>query len=134
VTTFNTFYRTEGCYNLCDTQEVSAQYVFRLRADAPQGLGKGYTLPIAEDEHFNPADVSALDLALWLRDTLDRAYWYSSSKVKIRALIAYLEPLARQDAFDLLTARRNRLAKELRETEAELADIESVDTVASARG
>jgi hypothetical protein len=91
-----TFCRLEGRYNLLDPSEVSAQYVFRLPPDAPKELKRAYLIDIDKDENYTNDDVTALELAEWIKSVYE-GYWMHWDKEKIAALIEYLYSIEPQE-------------------------------------
>ncbi|MNJ48942.1 hypothetical protein D3C77_441520 [compost metagenome] len=86
-----TFYRYQGRYNFCSTEE-QAQYIFRLPEDAPENLKRGFLIDLEKDEDYNDGDMTALELAEWIKDVYE-SYWIHSGVGEIKALFEYLESI-----------------------------------------
>lgn len=94
-----TFYRTEGRYNLVNSSEVSAQYIFRLPPDAPKEITRGHLIAIDKDENYSPGDLTPLELARWILEVYE-GYWIHTGKNNIAALIGYLESIEPQEVVN----------------------------------
>ncbi|MNB81415.1 hypothetical protein D3C75_281970 [compost metagenome] len=89
---FVTFYRTQGRYNLCSTEE-DAQYIFiNLPEDAPKELRRGFLVDLEKDAGYNENDMTAVELAGWIKSVYE-SYWIHSDVKKITALYEYLESI-----------------------------------------
>ncbi|KEO80807.1 hypothetical protein [Tumebacillus flagellatus] len=95
--TFNHADREQGKYNFADPTEVSVQFRFWLRPDAPKELSRSFLLPPDKD---TVSDGTALEMAMELKAIYD-GYFFTTNKPKIAALVAYLEEMEIQDQRDL---------------------------------
>ncbi|MCR8982628.1 hypothetical protein [Brevibacillus laterosporus] len=91
-----TFYRAEGRYNILDSSEVSAQYIFRLPPDAPNKLSRSFLIDIDKDYTYSNDDMTALELAEWIQSVFD-SYWIHTSKKQVAELVEYLRSIEGQE-------------------------------------
>lgn len=89
------FWRNEGKFNLLDSRDVSAQYVFEFpglsRAKlAEMGLRKSYLIAIEKDNEYDPDSYTALELAREI-EYIHSRYLYSGYMKEIKKLVEYLE-------------------------------------------
>ena len=94
---FVDFYRVEGHYNLADSSERSAQYVFKFPHLSREqinemGLQVSYLVDIDRDYDYDPKEITALDLAYELKAHYE-SYLYSSNAKPIKKLYDYLSEI-----------------------------------------
>jgi hypothetical protein len=110
-------YRTEGRYNILNPSDKSAQYVFKLRDDAPKTLERSFLIDLEKDGHFGG---SALEVAYELKIVID-SYWINSDQPRIKALVEYLKKWDEKDEYDGLKLEREKLQTRLAEVEKKLS-------------
>lgn len=116
----NQVYRTEGRYNLLNPSEVSAQYVFTFRPDAPEGLSRSFLIDMEMDYTWTG---TPYEVALELQEVID-SYWMHSDKPRIKAVVEYLEKWDDKDRYDALVERKAKLTEQLAEVERDLAEYD----------
>lgn len=92
-----TFYRTEGCFNLFNPKERSAQYVFGLPHLTREQINEkelktSFLIDLEKDYDFDPNSYTALEVAYEIKNILD-SYWIHSGKQEIQKFVEYLESI-----------------------------------------
>lgn len=67
-----------------------------MPSDAPKELKRAYLIDIDKDENYTNDDVTALELAEWIKSVYE-GYWMHWDKGKIAALIEYLYSIEPQE-------------------------------------
>ncbi|MCR8939792.1 hypothetical protein O0555_21055 [Brevibacillus laterosporus] len=91
-----TFYRAEGRYNMLNSSEVSAQYIFSLPPDAPNKLSRSFLIDLDKDYNYSNDDMTALELAEWIQSVFD-SYWIYTGKKQVAELVEYLRSIEGQE-------------------------------------
>ncbi len=91
---FVNFYRVEGHYNLMNSSEKSAQYVFTLphltiEQIKEMDLQISYLVNIDDDYGHDPKEMTAIDLAYELKEYYS-GFMFSSNEKPINKLYQYL--------------------------------------------
>lgn len=98
------FYRNEGCYNLCNSKEKSAQYVFdfgKWNEKAKKlGLKKSFLIEIDEDPRYSFPEYTALELANEI-DSIISGYWIHSEKPKAKELVNFLQDIEEENMVEM---------------------------------
>lgn len=121
------FYRNEGCYNLCNTKEKSAQYIFNWgkfeeKAKALE-LKKSFLVDIEEDNNYSFPVYDALELANGLNDIID-GHWIDTNKPKIKQVLSFLESIREENEFEMCNDMIADYERKLEEWKGKLADAE----------
>lgn len=116
----NRVYRSEGKYNLLNPSEVSGQYVFTFRPDAPKGLQRSFLIDIEKDYTWTG---TPYEVALELKEVID-SYWINTDQPKIKAVVEYLEKWVDKDRYDAMVEKKAKLSEQLAEVERDLAEYD----------
>jgi hypothetical protein len=89
--------RNEGCYNLLNLKEKSAQYIFKFGKweDKAKELGikRSYLLPIEDDPDYSMEYDTPRDVAWSLYDYFRNNYLYSSYTSDLKKLTDFLDEI-----------------------------------------
>lgn len=98
------FHRNEGCYNLCNTKEKSAQYIFNwgIWEDKAKELGlqRSFLIEIDKDCNYSFPTYDALELANEL-DSIISGYWINSNKTSIKKVLEFLESVQEENEIEM---------------------------------
>lgn len=98
------FYRKEGYYNLCNTNEKSAQYVFDWgkweHVAKELKLKRSYLISLDEDRFYTFPEYDAIDLATELSDIIN-GYWINSDKQEINKVLNFLYTIQEENKVEM---------------------------------
>ena len=125
---FVSYYRSEGCFNLCDWKEKSAQYIFDfgIYSDLAKeyGVQKSYLVNIEDDCFYNMKDESPEDLAYWLKDYYS-GFIFNSNVSKVNQLLKFLEEIQEENNIEYYKHMIEKTKQELEKTKQELEKWEN---------
>jgi hypothetical protein len=117
------FYRNEGCYNLCNTKEKSAQYVFnwgKFNEKANEfGLQRSFLVDIEEDCNYDFPTYDSLELANEL-DSIISSHWIDTNKPSIKKLVDFLESIQEENKVEMCEDMISDYQKRLEEWQDKL--------------
>ncbi|MDG0791952.1 hypothetical protein OMP38_14625 [Cohnella ginsengisoli] len=119
----NRVYRSEGKYNWLNPSQVSGQYVFTFRPDAPEGLQRSFLIDIEKDYTWTG---TPYEVALKLQEVID-SYFFNTDQPKIKAVVEYLEKWDDKDRYDALVEKKAKLTKQLAELDRDLAEYDPAE-------
>lgn len=119
---YNRVHRVTGHYNLLDLSQESAQYIFRLRSDAPKLRSRSLIVDLEYDDEVDQE--SPLSVAQSILDIYRNHYLFNSRVNEARALVEYLSKHERSDRKASLQLLVRRLRKDLLDAEEELSELQ----------
>lgn len=131
---FVSFYRAEGHYNLLNTSEKSAQYVFTLPHLSREqinemGLQLSYLVSIDNDYDHNPKEITALDLAYELKEYYS-GFFFSSNEEPIKKLYKYLSEIEEEQEkirskynYEYALAKVEEWTRKVEKTKEEMEEL-----------
>ena len=121
---FNFWLRITGRYNFCDPNEEQAEYIFRLRPDAPKGLHCTYVVKFDYEPSLKD-DALPTNVATELLKSYE-SYWLTGNvKTQLQELLAYLKTKKVEDRYDSLRYNIDYAVWEIEQAEKRLLIAES---------
>lgn len=98
------FYRSEGCYNLCNMKEKSAQYIFNWgkweNIAKELKLKKSFIISLDEDRFYTFPEYDAIDLATELSEIIN-GHWIDTDKQNINKVLNFLYTIQEENKVEM---------------------------------
>jgi hypothetical protein len=120
--------RTTGCFNLCNSKDESAQYIFNYGKYADRakelGLNRGFLVSMEYDNNYSFPDDDPFYLASEIEYIYKEKYLYNGSLKDIQKLVKFLEEIKEENQVELCKDMLDKHNKEIEKWSKKLIEAE----------